>query len=418
MSSIRFGARPRLARHLSWLAVLSLTSAALFVPTASVSATAPGNNGTVKIEDSVDPKEEPANDPHVCQFSIKFHFADPAQSGDWFIESWPPTGDKTTVLSGTYDTDGSGFDREPDQGYFSLPDGHYKLNWRGDEENLWKHKVFWVECQPEEEEEEEEEPIVTPTPTPTPTPDDEDEEEEEEEPVVTPTPTPTPDDEDEDEEEEETTPTPDPTDGERQASILIAKVDNKGTADPDDDEALDGATFEVRADDGDEVFETDQDELVFGPAATSSDGMLDTDLIDAGMYWIVETIVPAGFIGMDPILVELNTDPSVTCAWDFGGLIECEANEGDVSELSWTIVIVDNTPEGETPPNPPTGGVGGAVGTPRATLPATDTLDGAASTAPVGESWRLVLLAMAAFLTAALVLTPARAAVRRDHRIR
>ena len=388
MSFTRSGARPRLARHLSWLAVLSLTSAALFVPTASVSATAPGNNGTVKIEDSVDPKEEPANDPHVCQFDIKFHFADPAQSGDWFIESWPPTGDKTTVLTGTYDTDGAGFDREPDQGYFSLPDGHYKLNWRGDEDKLWKHKVFWVECQPTEEEEE---------------------------PVVTPTPTPTPDDEDE--EEEEATPTPDSTDGERQASILIAKVDNKGTADPDDDEALDGATFEVRADDGDEVFEPDQDELVFGPAAAPA-GMLDTDLLDGGMYWIVETIVPAGFIGTDPILVELNTDPSVTCVWDFGGLIECEANEGDVSELSWTIVIVDNTPEGDTPQNPPRGGVGGAVGTPRATLPATDTLDGATSTAPVGESWRLVLLAMAAFLTAALVLTPARAAVRRDHRIR
>jgi prealbumin domain-containing protein len=412
MTSTRHGARPRLARRLSWLAVLSLTSAALLVPATSVSATAPGNNGTVKIEDSVDPKEEPANDPHVCQFDIKFFFADPAQSGDWFIESWPPTGDKTTVLTGTYDTDGAGFDREPDQDYFSLPDGHYKLNWRGDEENLWKHKVFWVECQPEEEEEE---PVVTPTPTPAPT-DDEDEEE----PVVTPTPTPAPtDDEDEEEPVVTPTPTPAPTDDEdeRQASILIAKIDNKGTADPDDDEALDGATFEVRADDGDEVFEADQDELIFGPAA-APDGMLDTDLLDGGMYWIVETIVPAGFIGTDPILVELNVDPSVTCAWDFGGLIACEPNQGDASELSWTIVIVDNTPEGDTPETPPTGGVGGAVGTPRATLPATDTFDGASSTAPAGESWRLVLLAMAAFLTAALMLTPARAAVRRDDRIR
>ena len=100
-----------------------------------------------------------------------------------------------------------------------------------------------------------------------------------------------------------------------------------------------------------------------------------------------------------------------TCIWDGGGLIECEPNQGDVSELSWTIVIVDNTPEGQPKP---TGGVGGSTGTPRATLPATDTLDGAATTAPAGDSWRLILLAMAGVLTAALMLTPARAAVRRD----
>ena len=96
-------------------------------------------------------------------------------------------------------------------------------------------------------------------------------------------------------------------------------------------------------------------------------------------------------------------------------MIECEPNEGDVSELSWTIVIVDNTPESQ-----PTGGVGGLTGTPRprATLPATDTLDGAASTAPAGDSWRLILLVMAGVLTATLMLTPARAVVRKDDRNR
>jgi hypothetical protein len=119
-----------------------------------------GNNGSVKIEDSVNQKPEPANDPHVCAFDIKFYGGDEGQSGDWYIQSWPPTGDKTTVLSGTYSADADGFDREPDQGYYSLPNGHYKLFFKGEEE--------------------------TPTPTPTPTPE------------VTPTPTP------------EVTPTPTP----------------------------------------------------------------------------------------------------------------------------------------------------------------------------------------------------------------
>jgi hypothetical protein len=174
MTSARKGARSRLARRLSWLGVISLVSTALLAPSASaVLAVAPGNNGTVKIEDSVDPKAEPANDPHVCEFDIKFFFADPAQSGDWRIKSWPPTGDKTTVLEGTYDTSGDGFDRQPADGYYSLPDGHYKLFWRGDEEKLWKHKVFWVECQ---------DPDSTATPEPTDEP----------EPTETPKPTHTP----------------------------------------------------------------------------------------------------------------------------------------------------------------------------------------------------------------------------------
>ena len=45
MSSTRSGARPRLARRLSWLAVLSLTSAALFVPSSTALAAGPGDNG-------------------------------------------------------------------------------------------------------------------------------------------------------------------------------------------------------------------------------------------------------------------------------------------------------------------------------------------------------------------------------------
>lgn len=191
MSRTHSGARSRLARRLSWLGVVSMVGVALLAPTtSSVLAAAPGNNGTVKIEDSVNPKPEPANDPHVCQFDIKFFFSDAGQTGDWHIQSWPPTGDKTTVLEGTYDTNGQGFDRQPASGYYSLPDGHYKLFWKGDEEKLWKHKVFWVEC-------EQTEPTETPTPTEkpkpteTPTPTEKPEPTETPKPIHTPAPTET-----------------------------------------------------------------------------------------------------------------------------------------------------------------------------------------------------------------------------------
>jgi hypothetical protein len=46
------------------------------------------------------------------------------------------------------------------------------------------------------------------------------------------------------------------------------------------------------------------------------------------------------------------------------------------------------------------------------TLPPTDSLSGGPA-APTGDSWRLILLAMAGILGATLLLTPAKASVRR-----
>jgi hypothetical protein len=150
---------------------------------------------------------------------------------------------------------------------------------------------------------------------------------------------------------------------------------------------------------------------VFGPA-DAANGLLDTDVLPGGKYWIVETVVPSGFVGSDPILVELNLDATQVCIWDASGLVECVAN--DQQSLSLTIVIVDNTPV------QPTGGVGGATGTPkpRATLPPTDTIDGITSSAPASDGWRVILLGLAGLLAASLLLTPARVVVRRNDRTR
>src|SRR6185369_3537817 len=92
---------------------------------------------------------EVRNEPHVCTFHLHFYFADPEQAGTWEIQEWAPTGEKgTVVLSGTYDTAGDGEDRQPEEGVYTLPDGHYKLFWDGDLDT-GKHdkmKVFWVDC--------------------------------------------------------------------------------------------------------------------------------------------------------------------------------------------------------------------------------------------------------------------------------
>jgi hypothetical protein len=117
--------------------------------TAAPVAAANGNNGTVKIHDGATENEPViANQPHVCDFHLHFFFSDAGQTGDWWIQSWPPTGDKTTVMSGTYLSDGIGEYRDPAVGSHSLPNGHYKLFWQGRNEKNIKHKVFWVDCDP------------------------------------------------------------------------------------------------------------------------------------------------------------------------------------------------------------------------------------------------------------------------------
>jgi hypothetical protein len=148
------GARSSLIRWLGWAAVGGLLVAALVAPGTATSTDAPGNNGTVKIHDgATDTEPIVRNEPHVCTFHLHFFFSDPFQSGTWEIQEWSPGDKGTVVLTGTYDTNGDGEDRDPDVGEHSLPDGHYKLFWDGDldTEKHDKMKVFWVDCVPETE---------------------------------------------------------------------------------------------------------------------------------------------------------------------------------------------------------------------------------------------------------------------------
>jgi LPXTG-motif cell wall-anchored protein len=123
-------------------------SAALFAaPVAH--ATAPGDNGTVKIHDASTGEELRHNEPHVCEFYLDAFGFDAGQQVDWHIESWAPTAGVKgeTVKSGEITLDGSGHGRTED---LSLPDGHYKLFWNFDGENgSAKHKVFWTDCEDE-----------------------------------------------------------------------------------------------------------------------------------------------------------------------------------------------------------------------------------------------------------------------------
>ncbi|MEU3655191.1 LPXTG cell wall anchor domain-containing protein [Streptomyces sp. NPDC032161] len=123
------------------------TAALLLAPTAY--ATAPGDNGTVKIHDAATGEELRKNEPHACAFYLDAFGFDAGQDIGWRIEAWPSTAKVKgeIVKSGSLALDAKGHGRSPDQ---SLPDGHYKLFWNFDgEHGKAKHKVFWVDCEDE-----------------------------------------------------------------------------------------------------------------------------------------------------------------------------------------------------------------------------------------------------------------------------
>jgi hypothetical protein len=103
-----------------------------------------GDNGTVKIHRSTTPVSDPRNEPHVCVFYLDAFGFDAGQSVSWQIKSWPPTGDRSVVSSGTLALDGNGGGFTGDM---TLPNGHYKLYWNfTGEHGFAKQKVFWVAC--------------------------------------------------------------------------------------------------------------------------------------------------------------------------------------------------------------------------------------------------------------------------------
>ncbi|SOD86019.1 LPXTG cell wall anchor domain-containing protein [Streptomyces sp. Ag109_G2-15] len=124
----------------------ALASAALLAAPAAAHATAPGDNGTVKIHDAKTGEELRRNEPHVCTFYLDAFGFDRVQQVDWHIEAWAPTAATkgATVKSGALTLDADGHGRTED---LSLPDGHYKLFWNFvGEKGSAKHKVFWTDC--------------------------------------------------------------------------------------------------------------------------------------------------------------------------------------------------------------------------------------------------------------------------------
>ncbi|MEJ8669727.1 LPXTG cell wall anchor domain-containing protein [Streptomyces sp. MS1.AVA.1] len=139
-------------RTLTRVGALSAVAAAVVLSApAAAHATAPGDNGTVKIHDATTGEELRKNEPHVCEFYLDAFGFDSVQKVDWHIEAWAPTAavKGETVKSGALTLDGDGHGRTADM---TLADGHYKLFWNFEgEKGSAKHKVFWTDCADEEQ---------------------------------------------------------------------------------------------------------------------------------------------------------------------------------------------------------------------------------------------------------------------------
>ncbi|MET8965128.1 LPXTG cell wall anchor domain-containing protein [Streptomyces sp. NPDC004074] len=133
-------------RSLIRVGALTAGVSAVLLLAPAAHATAPGDNGTVKIHDAKTGEELRRNEPHVCTFYLDAFGFDAVQQVDWHIEAWAPTAvtKGETVKSGALVLDAVGHGRTAD---LSLPDRRYKLFWNfNGEKGAAKHKVFWTDC--------------------------------------------------------------------------------------------------------------------------------------------------------------------------------------------------------------------------------------------------------------------------------
>jgi hypothetical protein len=146
---------PRRSRMPVALAGAAVLGMSLLLSVAPVLGAANGNNGNnggggagssnVKVHDASTGVEALGsdNEPHVCDFWLEFSMPDPYEAGTWVLLSWAPTGDGSTVASGTYDTTGDGTDSSS---VIQVAAGHYRVEWTATGESASKKKTFWVDA--------------------------------------------------------------------------------------------------------------------------------------------------------------------------------------------------------------------------------------------------------------------------------
>ena len=116
-------------------------------------------------------------------------------------------------------------------------------------------------------------------------------------------------------------------------------MDNRGTADRADDLLIGGATYAVAPDDGDGVFERNEDGPVLFQISDPS-GIAVLRNLPPAAYWVIETTAPAGYDLAAAIPYHPTNGASAQSCFD-AGTLTCFA---DPAGGGMTSVFVVNTP--------------------------------------------------------------------------
>jgi hypothetical protein len=168
----------------------------------------------------------------------------------------------------------------------------------------------------------------------------------------------------------------------------VAKVSDQNTPDNSDDEILGGSTFELRADDGDGVYEPEGDDAPVLDTVVATNGFAVFHPPAAGQYWITEASAPPGFDIAPPTLVTYSTPATSENCQLYRGATTCATD--DDNSGGFLIAVVTDSPTGGVLP------IESGI-----TPPPTDSLTPATTTDPRG-AWLAVgsVVALAVVLVA------------------
>jgi hypothetical protein len=116
-------------------------------------------------------------------------------------------------------------------------------------------------------------------------------------------------------------------------------VDNRGTADRADDLLIGGATYAVAPDDGDGIFERNEDGPVLFQISDPS-GIAVLRNLPPASYWVIETTAPPGYDVAAAVPYRPSGGTSAQSCFD-AGTLTCFA---DPAGGGMTAVFVVNTP--------------------------------------------------------------------------
>jgi hypothetical protein len=173
----------------------------------------------------------------------------------------------------------------------------------------------------------------------------------------------------------------------------VAKVNDQGTPELDDDVLLPGATFEFRLDDGNGIYEPDTADAPVLETIFAEHGFAVFHPPAPGSYWVTESSAPEGFDTAEPILVAFPAAQAQQNCSQVGATLTCVPDD-DLSG-GFVLAFVSDSPTGGALPT--TGEV---------TPPATDLTE--SRPGPTVPNLPVILGVLVSVAVGALLLRPRR----------